>query len=199
MIDSAIFMIEGGRALEMVREYIAERMRVNENNRLLLDELGCERYVSNRRKGTVSGVVFPGDIHPDFRKPSRDGVSYPRKGTAWDKRFRSQVGYREVSHWIAEEFGIPRSIGYTRDDCSGARCIGNFFNECGFLYFGKDGPYAMWAPDVPAEVAKTVAEGYEVEEPAKSFVFNFDGCRRIEKEEWEILVLQRKLKQKQAA
>ncbi|HBA72227.1 MAG TPA: hypothetical protein DCZ63_08585 [Geobacter sp.] len=199
-MESAIFMIEGGKPLEMVKEHIAERLRVKAVARALAAELGVDDIYTNRSTGILSGVCFKGKLHPEFTKArGREGVSYPKKGTEWDKRIKAQVGHKEVSGWIAKEFGIPCGIRYKGDNCNGSKMIGSPFNECGFLYLGESGPYAMWTPDVPAEVVKTEADGYEVEEPAKSFVLEFDGCRRIEKEEWEILVLQNKLEQRQAS
>ncbi|MGC5808004.1 hypothetical protein [Ralstonia pseudosolanacearum] len=53
-------------------------------------------------------------------------------------------------------------------------------------------------PDVPGAVARDEAKGYAVAEPAKSFKLEFEGCRRIEQEEWDILVAQHKLEEKTA-
>lgn len=196
-MESAIFLIEGGKALGMVKEHIAERLRVKAVVHALAKELGVTDVSTNRSTGVLAGVCFKDKPHPDFTKARGcEGVSYPKKGTEWHKRFKAQTGFREVCGWIAEEFNVPCSIRFKNEHGSGGRMIGSPFNECGFLYLGVDGPYAMWIPDVPAEVANQAEQGYEVEEPAKSFVMEFDGCRRIHKEEWEILVLQHKLEQK---
>lgn len=198
-MESAIFMIEGGKALEMVKEHIAERLRVNKVVKSLAEELGRVDVYANRSNGVLSGVCFKGNPHPDFTKArGREGVSYPKKGTEWAKRFNAQVGFREVTEWISDEFGVPCCIRFKGEHGHGSSMIGSPFNECGFLYLSENGPFAMWTPDVPAEVAKVVADGYEVEEPAKSFVLEFDGCRRIQKEEWEILVLKHKLESRKA-
>lgn len=196
---NAIFMIEGGRALEMVKEHIAERLRVRVETRALAQELGAPELFEDRTNGTLLGVVFDGDIHPDFKKPTgRHKVSYPRKGTAWEKRLKEQVGYRPLVRWISDEFNIPLHISYSGNGGSGGGCVGNPFTECGFLYLSPAGPYAMWVPDIPAKVAEYEAKGYVVEEPTRSFKLEFEGCRRIEEEEWEILVLQKKLEAKNA-
>lgn len=200
MMESVIFMIEGGKALEMVKEHIADRQRVQTEIRAMLEELGVDEYSASRTNGVLFRVAFKGPVHPEFCKPTGShGLSSPRKGSSWDKRFKAMQGYKEVSPWIAEVFNVPCRISYKGKDCHGSRCIGNMFNECGFLYLSQDGPYAMWVPNVPAEVANSEADGYEVEGPAKSFVLAFDGCRRVEKEEWEILALQHKLGQRKAS
>ena len=54
----------------------------------------------------------------------------------------------------------------------------------------------MWVPNVEAEVAIEIAKGNTVDEPANSFKLKFEGCRRIEPEEWEILALKHKLESK---
>lgn len=198
-MESAIFMIEGGKPLEIVKEHISERLRIKAVIKSLAEELGVEDYYINISNGILSGVCFKEKHHPEFTKAKgRDGVSYPKKGTEWCKRFKAQVGFKELNDWIANEFNVPCQINYKYKDGHGSHGIGSMFNECGFLYLGAEGPYAMWVPDVTAEVAKAEAEGYEVEEPAKSFVLEFDGCRRIEKEEWEILALQHKLDKRKA-
>ena len=201
MAGNAIFMIEGGKALELVKQHIAEKQRVARERGDLAGELGVEDiYVSNM-DGVLLGVRFKGDaVHPDFKKPDRKGISFPKARTAWKERFDAQRGFPRPSIVIAEAFDIPLSIGYTgKEGGHGWRSIGNPFNECGFLYLGVDGPYAMWVPDVPGEVAEGETRGVIVEEPAKSFRLEFEGCKRIEKEEWDILVAELKLAQKRAA
>lgn len=200
-METAVFIVEGGRALEMVKEHIADRKRVMSEIGEILKELDAgETYSADRATGVLSRVSFKGDAHPEFCKPTgSDRLSHPKKRTAWHKRFKAMKGYRPLPGWIAEEFGIPLTIKYKGPKCNGSSRMGNFFAECGFLYLSVDGPYAMWTPDVPAEVRAKTEKGYEVEEPAKSFRLEFDGCRRIEKEEWEILALQHKLDAKKSA
>jgi hypothetical protein len=193
-------MIEGGKPLEMIKQHIAERQRVAVAVRDMAKGLGAEQVYTDRTNGTLCGVVFPGAIHPDFAKPKkRNGVSYPKKGTAWAMRLKEQQGYRDPSEWISSEFGIPLSLSWRKaGEWCGSTCIGSPLTECGFLFLGEDGPFAMWAADVPAYVEVYRSYG-DIEEPASSFQFNIDGLRRIEREEWEILVLQHKLADKKTA
>lgn len=198
MSKSVIFMIESGRALELVKQHIAEKTRVREEVFALAKEIGVERICTSRVNGVLRGVEFNGEVYPQFTKPKK-GISYPKKGTEWAKRFAAQKGYKDPSTVISEAFEIPLGIHYGKAGAgTGWRMIGNPLNECGFLYLGPDGPYAMWVPNVHAEVAKDEANGYAVAEPAKSFNLEFEGCRRIEDEEWDILVAQHKLDEKKA-
>lgn len=201
MRNDAYFLIEGGKALDLVRFYLSETARVFEQTKALLAELGVSRYVPRASDGTVWGVIFDGERHPDFTKPDRRGLSRPKRGTEWAKRFSEQKGYERPSVLITKAFGVPYGISYANEEeaCEGFRRIGSPLNECGFLYLSADGPYAMWVPDVPAEVEYHVSRGDTVKGPALSFRMEFDGCRRIEPEEWDIIVAQHKLAEKRAA
>lgn len=194
--EKVIFMIEGGKALDLVKQHINKVKRVRDEVHALAKEIGVEEISTRRDTGILSGVVFKGKVHPDFTKPKK-GVSYPKKGTAWAKRFADQSGHECASYVIAENLAVPLSVMYRKSaDNWGSRHVGYPFSECGFAYLSADGPYIMWTPDVPAVVKEYEEEGYAVDEPAKSFRLEFDGCRRIEREEWEILVAQHKLEQK---
>lgn len=191
-------MIESGKALDLVRQHISERKRVAQQNGAMAAEIGATEIWTSRDDGTVMSVRFGDKHHPEFTKPGRYGCR-PKKGTEWAKRFEAQEGYDNPAYVIAREFAIPLSISYSLPDGgTGWQCIGTPLCECGFLFFSALGPYAMWVPDIPAIVADSEARGYTVAEPAKSFALSFEGCRRIEDEEWEILVAQHKLAEKRA-
>lgn len=199
MSDSAFYLIESGKALDMVKHHIAERIRVRKQGVDLLKELGQEqaRVWTDRRTGVLSCIEARRGKQPEgFTVPDSKGRSWPKKGTEWAKRFAEQVGYEPVSESIARAFGIPLSTSYTTENGSGACCIGFPLSECGFLYLGEDGPYAMWIPDVQKIIRDMEADGRMVHEDTKRFTMTIEGCRRIEKEEWEIMVLQDQLAEK---
>jgi hypothetical protein len=196
--EDLIFMIEGGKALELVKQHIADRLQVHEANVAMCKELGVTNIITDRCTGNLLGVVFPGERHPDFKVPGRNGDCYPKKNTEWAKRLADAPRYRMPTEIIHDELGVPCSLSYTSTNgAQGWTCIGSMMQECGFLYLGEHGPYAMWIPNVPAEVALIEEDGKNtVDEPARSFVPEFEGCRLIEAEEWEILVAQHKLEKK---
>lgn len=196
-MKSAIYMIESGKALALVKHHIEETLRVADEARALAKAAGADRFRMSF-EGRVFGVDFKGDIPAGFTKPGRFG-SRPKKGTEWAKRFADQKGMKMDSVVIADAFEIPLSISYEIDGGWGSTCIGNPFRECGFLYLSVDGPYAMWVPDVEAYVADFESRGKTVTGAAKSYRAKFDGCRRIEHEEWDILVAQHQLDKKRAA
>lgn len=200
MADNAIFMIEGGKALELVKHFVKDVRRVRNATIALSKEAGAERFMISSSSGVLTGVDFGGNAHhPDFKAPDRRGVCFPKKKSEWAERFRKQIGHDSASTVISRAFDIPLSLSYGKEEpLEGWRHIGYPLDECGFLYASEKGPFAMYVVDVPAEVAALKKQGYKVGEPAASFKMEFDGCRRIEKEEWDILVAQHKLAQRRA-
>jgi hypothetical protein len=200
-MKNALFIIESGRPLEMVKAYIADTIRIRDENYALAKELGVENIYTHNATGELLGVVFDGDIHAQFGKPKkRNGPSYPKAGTEWFKRFKALKGTVDASELLSREFAIPRSLSYTSAGGGGGegwRHIGNMLNECGFMFLSKDGPYGMWAPDVPAFVKKMAEEGEVVTGQAATFEFAIPGTRRILSEEWDFIVAQHRLAEKQ--
>ncbi|CAE6821998.1 hypothetical protein R70006_06246 [Paraburkholderia domus] len=196
--ERVFFMIESDKALDLVKQYIADVRRVRDEVTSLVEEIGAERYMISQSDGRLTRVDFGArPRHPDFKVPDKYGC-YPKKGTQWAQRFNDQKGHELASTLIAETLSVPLSINYNQKGGSGSRRIGYPLNECGFLYLGEKGPYAMWVPDVPAEVAADVARGLSVDEPARSFLLQFEGCRQITIEEWQLLVAQHNVEKMKA-
>lgn len=207
-VPNAVYLIESGRPLEMIKEYIEQRKQVVRSRLGLCKELGVEQATFDLRDGGLSGVVFsPGKEHPDFTKPNRRGISWPRKKTAWHKRLQDQKRHVDQAAWISDALGVPlkiHTVSRATGKFSSGRCIGSMLTECGFLYTAATGIYGLWIPDVAAHVERLKASKYfdptveVIEEPAASFSMEIPGCRRIFQEEWDIIVLQAKLKEKAA-
>lgn len=189
------FAVDGGRTLELARRHVAERAAVEEVNRALAKELGAERYTVDYSTGVLCGVVFPGKPHSDFKKPNKNGVSSSRAKTAWDARLSLMKGYDRRGFSLAKALGVPTDISYRKDGVEqGGGCIsGGFSSGVGFLYLSKDGPFALYIPDIAQVVADYEARGYTVCDECKNFKPEFDGARPILKEEWELVVARHKL------
>ncbi|MEY4428617.1 MAG: hypothetical protein RLZZ182_1306 [Pseudomonadota bacterium] len=197
-ITSAVFLIEGGKALELIQEYIQERRRVRGVISALCQELGVEEVCTDRETGVLTRVVFKDKVHKDFTVPDKRGTSRPKVGSEWDKRFDAQQGHRHCGTIIQEQLHVVTSLEVTKEPGHrGVRRLGNLFYPCGFLYLTESGPYAMYVPDLPRECEAIEAQGETIVGLA-SRDLQFDGCKRIEKEEWEIMVLQQKLKDRQS-
>jgi len=184
-MEFAIFLIEGGPALELVRQHIADLTVVRDQNRELATELGVRHIWTHRDTGAIVAVDFERNArHPDFTVP-RKSRSHPKKGTSWEQRFAAVKGYRCPDKAIGETFNIPRVLGYGNEGSCGSRIIGYPLSVFDFLYVGENGPFAMSVPDIEAEVRAEEARGMVVSEPAKSFRMEFDGCRRLSEAEWD--------------
>jgi len=196
----AFYIIESGKAMEMVKHHIAERIRVKNSVIDLLEKLGAEGHEAwtDIRTGVLVAVSFNRGKQPTgFTVPDSRGKSWPKKGTEWATRFSQQQGYSPANEEIAHAFNVPLSIEYTANGGeSGSRGVGFPLTQCGYLYLGKEGPYAMWIPDVGTIVSEMEREGHTVTSNARLFSMFIDGCRRIEPEEWEIMVLQHELREK---
>lgn len=188
------FAVEGGRTLKLARKHVAERAAVEEVNRALAKELGAERYVVSVLDGVLCGVVFSGAVHPDFKKPDRRGVSYPKAKTGWRIRLSDLTGYDRRGYGLAKALGVPTTIHYTFEDGRGMGAISRGIGSgVGFLYLSEDGPFALYIPDVAHVVADYEARGYTVCDECKNFKPEFDGARQILKEEWELVVARHNL------
>jgi hypothetical protein len=197
-LPPAVFLIEGGKPLELVKQHIQDRLLTREANFKICEELGVESACTDTIQGTLTRVVFKGKVHKDFTVPNKHGASRPKVGTEWAKRFNSQKGYRHSSCIIEEHFNVATKISFTRSDGAHSwRHMGDMFFPCAFLFLSADGPYAMYMPDVQRECEAIEAEGHTITEPTTREL-QFEGCKRIEKEEWEIMVLQHELAEKKA-
>lgn len=194
---SIVFLVESGKPLEMVKQHIAEYRRVAREASHLATELGISKYQRDRDTGVMTGAYFEATVHPDFKKPNRRGVSYPKRGSQWERRLSEQVGYENPAHLIAEAFGIALSLQTRRGDEQGWRAIGSPLSECGFLWITREGPYGIWAPDVEAEVAMSMADGWTVTNVPTNYKVEIPGARRITREEWDYLVAKHKLEEQQ--
>lgn len=197
-MDNAIYLIESGKPLALVKHQIAEEQRVRTEVCALLTELGTNLATTDPFTGILTLVTFPGDPPDGWTKPGRKyQTSYPKKGTEWYKRFKAQVGHPVASSCIAYALGVPTHIAYTTGGGSGYSRIGNPFKPCGFAYPAAEGPFALWIPDVAAYVKEAQEAGKTITNTeALEWTGEIPGARRIEPEEWDILVATHKLKNK---
>ena len=189
-LANAIFLVEGGKALELVKAHLEEVLRVRKQSQDLVREMdGVTTVWTDKTNGIVKAVEFPGERHPDFKKPTENTGSKPKKGTQWAQKFAAQVGYKNPADIIMEAFRIPGVLQYSGKRGGKGSCLAGIpGQEAEFLYLGENGPFAMVLPDIEAQVAQRVAEGETVEEPARSFKMSFEGCRRVSDEQWHEMV-----------
>ncbi|WP_367354212.1 hypothetical protein [Agrobacterium pusense] len=194
------FSVEGGKTLELALAHVAKRIAVIKKNNELAKELGAQKYVVDISKGTISGVMFDGAINSDFKKPNKRGVSYPKKGSDWERRLLDMDGYDARGYELARALGVPTTISYKNETSHGNAVISHGFNSgVGLLYLSEGGPFALYIPDIAPIVAEYEAQGYSVGDDCRNFKPEFDGARPILKEEWELSVARHKLLQAEKA
>ena len=200
MSENAYYLVKDGPVLDLLLAHMAERDRVRLEAQTLIKELGTDEGRCSGFDGRLTSIVWPpGKVPEGWTKPHRKtGASRPKVGTEMGKRFAALKGWRSPADVLSQLLSLPLSLSYKGPTGTGWSAIGSMCNECGFLWMSREGPYAIWVPDVPAAVAKREAEGYTVDEPAKSFKMEFPGCTRILHEEWKVMVLQREISEKQS-
>lgn len=196
---NAYYLIESAHMVDMVKAYIADFERANAVNAELCREIGGVKACwLDQTSKAIYAVKFEGKHHPDFTKPRATGFSRPKKGSAWAKRFAENKGieYPDV-YRINDLFNVPFSLSYKTDDGEGSMLIGYFPKPAGFLFASEDGPLGLYIPDVARYVTSFEKRGIEVDPDVKSFDMNLEGCRRILKEEWELIAAKHELAQQQ--
>ncbi|TWD58150.1 hypothetical protein FB480_101905 [Agrobacterium vitis] len=198
--ESLYFLVTGGTVLELCKAHIKAREESRQRNRAIAAELGASEFQEHILDGAICAVIFDGKKHPDFKTPNKHGGCAPKKNTEWHRRFLANKGYDRRGYDIAKALCVPTTLDYTTDSGEGWEAIGGGFSSgIGFLWLSESGPFALYIPDIAAIVAKHEAYGHVVGDAVKSFKPVFDGAQPIEKEEWEILVLQHQLAEKRAA
>lgn len=194
-MPSLYYLIEGEPALSLVKRHIESRFAVANVGREIALQFGAEYARFSRIDGRILSVQFPTGVkHPDFTKPDRvDGSCRPKKGTKAEAAFRAHQGHDTANDLIASFYGIPSHLSVSKgtEKLKVAVCTDVFF-PCHFLYPTSEGPYALVAPDVRADVRTWVEKGYSVE-PIYYDQDNLPGCRRVLKEEWDLVLAQHKL------
>lgn len=186
------YLIEGpGKAMDLITKWLKERDLVLDRTVELAKEVGAQYITQDEETGVLTGVVFPDRAAPvGWTKPDKRGVSRPKAGSEWHARFKAQVGHTKASPLIKEAFGVPTTM-ICRDAEGRERRmeIGNWFHPCGFATLGAQPPYLLLLPNVAYYVAKAEAQGYIVPPEVKAFKPEFEGCRPISEEDWELLEL----------
>ena len=192
--EQLYFVIESpGKAMDLIKEFIAERLQVIERSHVLVKEIGGEKaqYTRDGESGKVTGIVFDGAPPADWTKPNKRGISFPKKKSPWLKRLNEQVGHRTANELIKNTFGIPTFMKCTKPDGSKSwKEIGHWFHPCSFAYSSGEPPlYLMVIPNHAFYIAQAEAEGWTVPDDVKAFRPEFDGCRQITSTDWDIMVM----------
>lgn len=207
------FLIEGtGRAKELVTQYIAERAAAVQAINTFAKKVGASAYQTERETLRLAGLTFDGPVPQGWKSiggTSRRGGAQsfsPRKGSAEHAEMQSLPTLSLTPEKVAQALGIPTMIDYV--DAKGAYAGGVILSlsgdECGFAYPTASGPFLLWIPDVEKAVEScektlpSIAPHLSVSPDIKNFRPEFEGCRKILREEWDVIVAQHALQSAQA-
>jgi hypothetical protein len=202
-----LFMIEGGVMLQVVKDYIQSVLDLRERKIEALKKLGLDSETtevwSSNYDGRMVAVTLPRDFKnkADWTKPNSQGRSSPKKGTEAHKIFFDKsLGIKSAESVIIEKLKVPTQLAYSTATGKGFTSIGRMLSSCGFLYMSKDGPYALWIPDVEACVAELKAQNvryksFKVLGGTENWKLEVEGLRPILQEEWDLLVAQKNLEE----
>jgi hypothetical protein len=211
----ALFLIEGGPMMDLVKKHLAERDRVHKVKLQILEYLALDpkevEIWARRYDGMVTALRLPSREIPEgfnasnWTKPDNAGRRTPKKGTVeYEIFYAKECRYTPQTELIAKALKVPCSVGYKSKGGEGWTRIGRMLNECGFLWMHKkDGPFAMWIPDVPAcvEEMKTRHKGlkdFKILGGADTWSMDMTGIKPILQEEWDLLVAQKNLEEAKA-
>lgn len=185
------FLIEGeGKAKEIIESWLKEWMAAQERTIAFVKEIGAINHTRCEETGILTGIVFDkGQVPDGWIKPNNRGITRPKKGTDLYKRFKAQKGCEKFSPIFAKAFNIPTTMWPT--DAEGKKCrveMGHWFTPCQLVSTGKQ--HGVIIPNVAYYVAKAEAEGLTVPEDVKAFKPEFEGCRQITREDWELIEIQ---------
>lgn len=181
------FEVLSGEALALVNRHVADRGRVERENREICTKYGAEKYFVSPLDGAIIALEW-NVAHPDFTKPNSKGYSRPKRGTKAADDFASVKGYDAMCRDIEKALGIVTGIEYEGNGTiKGSALIGYSFKRTHVLYPAKEGPYCIVFADPRPTIADHEARGYTV---LTKFKPELPGCRLITQEEWELALAQ---------
>lgn len=182
--DSPLFPIMQSAAKEI--------MKVRDKSFDLAEELGAIKMTTDRRTHVLSGVVFPDvrTIPSDFTKPARrTHLSYPKKGTAWAKRFAEQTPAPDIQNLIEANLEFPRFLSFkTPEGVKGETVLmTRTGSRCDAEWLSPKGPFCILLPDLHATAKDLKARGDKVARKDLAYAYDFPGMKPITENEWTLI------------
>lgn len=192
---SLYFLITGpGEAMNIALEEVQRERETREKTFALLKGLGVKHYRAFH-DGQIACVQFEGEVPQHFTRFSkRVGDRHwwrPMKKSPWFEKFYSARREKSVASIIHERLGYDHCVSYEKGGEKGCTIVGHPFAGCGIAWFNPEGPFLLYIPDATYHARRRMAEGYTVENV--NMDPQYEGCKRITKDEWDLLVLQNKI------
>ena len=190
--NSLYYIIEGEPYLSVAKAFVNEYQAAHKRVCDYLDGLGVSQWRYGF-SGHIAGVVFEGNIPPDFCKPDNYGVTRPKKTSKYYKEFkRDDLKLPDVEKWILDKFYIPTGYGYKYDGGSGGTAIGHPFKPIEICWYSTDdnAPLMLKIPNIPYEIEykKATRSNVVFENDFDKWKLDETGLRQILVEEWDLMV-----------
>ncbi len=194
------YVIESGQVLDLIKQHISERHAAVKEAHQLMKELGVETagYYDDIFDGKLVALNVEEKPNKEFNKPKRrNGGWYcsPKAGTEWHTRFKQQKGYDKRCVRLSEHLKLPTGYSFADETGKTVACgtlASRIIQNCGFLYLSNNGPFAMWVENLTERLEKLKKQypDLTLSEPSEPISMEFEGCRPILKEEWDLMVAQ---------
>lgn len=152
--------------------------------------------------GSGIGAVEFGEnpVPPEFRKTTKRGIYVPRKKSKYVEEFAM---YRRpnVADYLQNFMSMDSSIQWSvKGKSTGCYHVGNWDTPYGLYWYSNPGPILLITPDFVSSIKRL-----QKDEPGVEITNGVDrwkapkGCRKILKEEWDLMQAKHDYEKKVAA
>jgi hypothetical protein len=192
---SLYYLCESGEVKIKAEEYRDTFIKLKKALWAVVHGLGCEKASFCDDMMLLRGVVFPGTPPAGWTKPSREGLSRPKRNkenAETLKHFTPFGCYELETHqdllplweWLRCPTGY-RYIG-PGPGVSGSCRIGNLFDPVQAVWYCGKGPICLILPDVEAERREAIDSGRTVVDGVLNWTPP-EGLQRILPEKWDLM------------
>lgn len=201
MFKSLYFLVEGpGPVMDAAKAAVAQHIHNIGKRNEILNELGVTHFKGYREE--ISSVFFPNEVPAGFVKAGKRaadrGYWRPKAGTPMHARFE-ELRRLPKGPDLHELLGYDYGVAYAKEseDRTGWRALGHPLDPAGFAWPHQDGPYMLYIPDAVTPAQEYIDKGYTITNGVNMNP-QYEGCRRITKNEWDLIVLTHKVNQEKA-
>lgn len=203
MSKPVYYRVTGGEPLAFCLEYRARRSAAHDRFADYSESKGGIGFVE--WWGKLGGLLFAHNAEipkglVQHKRPASDGraIWRPAGRGAEGKAFRAEFDALEPmpsGNEFAERFGIPRSLTYRKDERQwGSMVLTGIFPDTAFIAWVGD-EFFVVLPDIDAEIAGRVAEGYACE--PSSWMLP-EGLERSSRAHYELALAKQKVAEEEA-
>lgn len=141
--------------------------------------------------GELLGIYFPEGAPDDtWRKPSNNGMSYPKKRSEWKKKLADVGHFPKLKEYIPDIWeNTPHSISYKSGEIEGYSWIAGTIQHVNVSWYSKDSQFAITLPDVKNKIKEILTHYPDAIIDEKCLNWEVPaGLKEILKEEWDLRI-----------